>query len=124
LRGRDFSFDPRTLEMRAESGGGQHGMTFDNQGRKFVCSNSDHIQQIVYEDRYAARNSFYTMPSPRVSIAVDGPAAEGVPAVTSPARPVSRSTAAMPTVKTSSATPSSATRAGIWCIERSSALAA
>src|SRR6185503_18338698 len=76
LRGRDFSFDPRTLEMRAESGGGQHGMTFDNQGRKFVCSNSDHIQQIVYEDRYAARNSFYTMPSPRVSIAVDGPAAE------------------------------------------------
>jgi putative membrane-bound dehydrogenase-like protein len=76
LRGRDFSFDPRTLEMRAESGGGQHGMTFDNQGRKFVCSNSDHIQQIVYEDRYAAGNPYYTMPSPRVSIAADGPAAE------------------------------------------------
>ncbi|HEU0008636.1 MAG TPA: PVC-type heme-binding CxxCH protein [Verrucomicrobiae bacterium] len=76
LRGRDFSFDPRTLEMRAESGGGQHGMTFDNQGRKFVCSNSDHIQQIVYEDRYVARNPYYTMPSPRVSIAADGPAAE------------------------------------------------
>src|SRR5262245_21162440 len=27
LRGRDFSFDPRTLEMRAESGGGQHGLS-------------------------------------------------------------------------------------------------
>jgi putative membrane-bound dehydrogenase-like protein len=76
LRGRDFSFDPRTIEMRAESGGGQHGMSFDNRGRKFVCSNSDHIQQIVYEDRYAARNPYYTMPSPRVSIAADGPAAE------------------------------------------------
>ncbi|MGH8247377.1 MAG: PVC-type heme-binding CxxCH protein, partial [Gammaproteobacteria bacterium] len=75
LRGRDFSFDPRTLEIRAESGGGQHGMSFDNRGGKFVCGNSDHIQQIVYEDRYAARNPYYTMPSPRVSIAADGPAA-------------------------------------------------
>src|SRR5207244_9565842 len=45
-------------------------------GRKFVCSNSDHIQLIMYEDRYAARNPYYNMPSPRVSIAVDGPAAE------------------------------------------------
>jgi outer membrane protein assembly factor BamB len=25
LRGRDFSFDPRTLKIRAETGGGQHG---------------------------------------------------------------------------------------------------
>ncbi|MEY2409098.1 MAG: hypothetical protein QOF48_1768 [Verrucomicrobiota bacterium] len=76
LRGRDFSFDPRTLEMRAESGGGQHGMSFDDRGRKFVCSNSDHIQLMVYEDRYAARNSYFNLPAPRVSIAVDGPAAE------------------------------------------------
>ncbi len=76
LRGRDFSFDPRTLEMRPESGGGQHGMSFNNRGRKFVCSNSDHIQLIMYEDRYAARNPYYNMPSPRVSIAADGPAAE------------------------------------------------
>jgi putative heme-binding domain-containing protein len=51
-------------------------MSFDNRGRKFVCSNSDHIQLILYEDRYAARNPYYAMPSPRLSIAVDGPAAE------------------------------------------------
>ena len=56
LRGRDFSFDPRTLELRAESGGGQYGLCFDNYGRKFVCSNSRHIIAIMYEDRYAARN--------------------------------------------------------------------
>lgn len=37
LRGRDFSFDPRTWDLRAESGGGQHGMSFDDTGRKFVC---------------------------------------------------------------------------------------
>ncbi|HVY68388.1 MAG TPA: PVC-type heme-binding CxxCH protein [Verrucomicrobiae bacterium] len=76
LRGRDFSFDPRTLSLRPESGGGQHGMSFDNTGRKFVCSNSDHIQLEMYEDRYAARNPFFAMAGPRSSIAMDGPAAE------------------------------------------------
>ena len=37
LRGHDFSFDPRTLDFRSESGGGQHGLSFDAYGRKFVC---------------------------------------------------------------------------------------
>src|SRR5687768_13067796 len=46
LRGRDFSFDPRTFDFRAETGGSQHGLTFDNRGRKFVCSNSSHIQAL------------------------------------------------------------------------------
>jgi len=76
LSGRDFSFDPRTLEMRAESGGAQHGMTFDDWGRKFVCSNSDHIQMVMFEDRYIARNPQVSAPSARVSIAADGPQAE------------------------------------------------
>ncbi len=75
LRGRDFSFDPRTLDLRPESGGGQYGMTFDDWGRKFVCSNSDHLQVEMYEDRYLARNPFVAAPSPHVSIAADGPAA-------------------------------------------------
>ena len=75
LRGKDFSFDPRTLEIRAESGGAQHGMSFDDVGRKFVCSNSDHIQQVLYEDRYLGPNTWFTPPPPRVSIAADGPAA-------------------------------------------------
>ena len=75
LRGRDFSFDPRTLEMRAESGGGQHGMSFDDRGRKFVCSNSKHLQMVMYEERYAARNPHYSLPGALVDIAVDGGAA-------------------------------------------------
>jgi putative membrane-bound dehydrogenase-like protein len=75
LRGRDFSFDPRTLDLRAESGGGQYGMTFDDWGRKFVCSNSDHLQIEMYEDRYLARNPFVAALSPHMSIAADGPAA-------------------------------------------------
>ncbi|HVX12858.1 MAG TPA: PVC-type heme-binding CxxCH protein [Pirellulales bacterium] len=76
LNGRDFAFDPRTLELSATSGGAQHGMSFDAWGRKFVCSNSDHLQQVMYEDRYIARNPYLTAPGPRRSIAADGPQAE------------------------------------------------
>lgn len=76
LRGHDFSFNPKTLDFRLESGGGQYGMSFDDQGRKFVCSNSSHIRAVMYEERYAGRNPFFSMPSPTVDIAMDGPAAE------------------------------------------------
>jgi putative membrane-bound dehydrogenase-like protein len=76
LNGRDFSFDPRTLDVRAESGGAQHGMSFDDWGRKFVCSNSDHLQQVMFDDRYIARNPYLSSSSPRLSIAADGPQAE------------------------------------------------
>ncbi|MDC0936475.1 cytochrome C, partial [Pirellulales bacterium] len=72
LAGRDFSFDPRSLALRAESGGAQHGMCFDDWGRKFVCSNSDHLQVVMYEDRYAARHPQIVAPAARVSIAADG----------------------------------------------------
>jgi putative membrane-bound dehydrogenase-like protein len=75
LRGRDFSFDPRTREFRAESSTAQHGMTFDDFGRKFVCSNSSHIQAIIYPARYAGRNPHFALPSQRVGIAADGAAA-------------------------------------------------
>src|SRR5213596_1905623 len=75
LRGHDFSFDPRTLTMRPESGGGQYGLSFDNRGRKFVCSNSAHIREVMYEDRDSARNPFFTMPPAAVDMAADGPAA-------------------------------------------------
>ena len=76
LGGKDFWFDPRTHEFGLEAGGAQFGMSFDNYGRKFACSNSDHLQYFVYDDRYAARNPFFSMPSPRQSIAADGGAAE------------------------------------------------
>ncbi|MEW6156511.1 MAG: PVC-type heme-binding CxxCH protein [Verrucomicrobiota bacterium] len=76
LRGKDFSFDPRTLDLRPESGGAQHGMSFDDRGRKFVCSNSSHIQLVRYEHRYTAQNVLASLPPPLADIAVDGPAAE------------------------------------------------
>ncbi len=76
LNGRDFSFDPRTLELRAETGGAQHGMCFDDWGNRFASHNSDHLQQFVYSDQYASRFAGDLLPPSRQSIAVDGPQAE------------------------------------------------
>ncbi|MBL8814683.1 MAG: alpha/beta fold hydrolase [Planctomyces sp.] len=72
LRSRDFSFDPRSLDLRPETGGAQHGMCFDDWGNRYVCSNSDHAQAIVFDDRYLNRNPLVSAAAARVSIAVDG----------------------------------------------------
>lgn len=76
LGGRDLWFDPRTFDFGLEAGGAQYGMSFDNYGRKFACSNSDHLQFFVCDDRYAARNPYFDFPRVRQSVAVDGGAAE------------------------------------------------
>jgi putative membrane-bound dehydrogenase-like protein len=76
LDGRNFAFDPRTLRIEAEEGGGQYGMSFDSRGRKFTCSNSDHIDAFMYEARYGGRNPFFAMPPALLPIAADGPAGE------------------------------------------------
>jgi len=75
LRGRDFAFDPRSLRLTAEAGGGQYGQSFDDRGRRFTCNNSDHIRVFMAEARYAGRNPWFAMPRGLVSIAADGPAA-------------------------------------------------
>ncbi|MDG2224339.1 MAG: HEAT repeat domain-containing protein [Rubripirellula sp.] len=76
VRGRDLALDPRTEQFELTSGAAQHGMCFDDWGRKFVSSNSNHLQQVMYEDRYIARNPFLKAPPSRISIASDGPQAE------------------------------------------------
>ncbi len=76
LNRRDFSFNPRTHEISAQSGGAQHGMSFDDWGRKFVCSNSNHIQLVMFEERYVKRTPSLAAPSATISIAADGPQAE------------------------------------------------
>jgi len=76
LKGRDFAIEPRSMTMTSEAGGGQHGLSFDDYGRRFTCNNSDHIRLFMYDERYAIRNPFYDMPPALESIAADGPAAE------------------------------------------------
>jgi putative membrane-bound dehydrogenase-like protein len=72
LRGADFSFDPVRRDLRAENGTAQFGMSFDTRGRRFVCSNSDHLQWVAWERSWVKPNPFFAMPSALVSIAVDG----------------------------------------------------
>ena len=76
IRGRNFSFDPRTLEARAESGASQHGYFIDAQGREFTCNNSNHIQQIIFDDADLSRNPYLQAPSALRTIAVEGPTAD------------------------------------------------
>jgi putative membrane-bound dehydrogenase-like protein len=76
LHNRDFCFDPKTLEISPITGGGQHGMSFNRWGDRFVCSNSDHLQAIVFEERYVSRNPYQSVVSARRTIATDGPQAE------------------------------------------------
>ncbi len=76
ISGHDVWFDPVTHEFGLEAGGAQYGMSYDDYGRKFACSNSDHLQYFVYDEKYAQRNPYYRMPPSRQSIAVDGGAAE------------------------------------------------
>lgn len=76
FRGRDLAIEPHTWATSAISGGAQHGMSQNDWGDRFLCSNSDHLQEVMYEDRYLGRNPYLAAPSPRRSIAADGPQAD------------------------------------------------
>src|SRR6185436_18870328 len=73
--GGNFAFDPRTMRLIAEAGGGQYGMSFNDEGRQFLCRQHSHIMTQLFDRRYADRNPYYTMPNPTSEIAVDGPKA-------------------------------------------------
>lgn len=73
LRGSDFSFDPRKLDLRKESGTAQYGLCFDDYGQRYVCSNSKHILAVYYSWPW---NETGKLPSPLVSIPDDGGSAE------------------------------------------------
>ncbi len=75
LRGADFSFDPELLDMRAENGTAQYGISFDSKGRRFLCSNSNHAIWVAYERSQYRPNPWFTMPRSLVSFADDGSAA-------------------------------------------------
>jgi putative membrane-bound dehydrogenase-like protein len=72
LRRRDFSFDPRKLDLRAENGGGQHGLSFDNFGRRYVCFNNKALQTFMYDAEYSGQNPLFAMPPALVDIFADG----------------------------------------------------
>lgn len=56
LNGFDFRCNPFTGEAEPVSGVGQFGLTFNDFGQRFVCSNRNPCRQILLEDRYLKRN--------------------------------------------------------------------
>lgn len=72
-RGQHLILDPRTLTLEATSGGGQHGMSFDDWTlRGFVCGNSEPAHLIMYDGRYVARNPYLTASAAAINIAPEG----------------------------------------------------
>ena len=58
----DFRFDPLTGECEAVSGNGQFGLSFDDWGNRFICSNRNPVRHVVIEDRYLKANPAVTVP--------------------------------------------------------------
>lgn len=56
INGFDFRFNPVTGVAEPISGTGQFGLTFDDAGHRFVCSNRNPCRQILLEDYYLKRN--------------------------------------------------------------------
>ena len=71
----DMSFNPQTFAVQLMTGGIQFGHSADNFGNRFVCSNSNHIQHIVFPYQYTKRNPFYSTSGSIRSIAKNGAAA-------------------------------------------------
>ncbi|MCI0436831.1 MAG: dehydrogenase, partial [Gemmatimonadetes bacterium] len=55
-RGRSIRFRPDTFEIEARSGTSQFGHAFDDFGRYFTISNSNHLRHEVIAARYLRRN--------------------------------------------------------------------
>jgi len=61
ISGMDFRFDPRTRKFEAVSGMGQFGLTFDDFGNRFTCTNRNPVIHIVLEDRLLKKNPLVTV---------------------------------------------------------------
>lgn len=63
IAGRDFRFNPFTGECEAVSGYGQFGLTFDDEGNRYVCSNRNPCMKIIIEERHLKLNPNLAVPS-------------------------------------------------------------
>ena len=79
INGMDFRFDPRTRKFAAISGAGQFGLTFDDYGNRFVCSNRNPVMHIVMENQYLEKNPHVTIPSLKQDVASAGAASRIYP---------------------------------------------
>ena len=69
IGGRDFRFDPITREFDHVGGHGQFGLTFDDFGNRFICSNRNPLRHVALEDRYLSVNPEVGISSTVVDVA-------------------------------------------------------
>lgn len=79
IGGMDFRFDLVRAAYEPAAGMGQFGLTFDEWGRRFVCTNRNHLIPIVMENRYFARHPHMPPPTPRTDNQGAGGAARVYP---------------------------------------------
>ena len=79
IRGMDFRFDPLTNQSEAVTGVGQFGLTFDNFGHRFVCTNRNPMKQIVLQDYHLKRNPKAAIPTSITDVAAAGDASRVFP---------------------------------------------
>ncbi len=79
IGGQDFRFDPIRVRHEPVTGFGQFGLTFDAWGRRFTCTNRNHVIPIVMPNRYYGRNPFLAPPSARTDNQSAGGAARIFP---------------------------------------------
>lgn len=79
IGGRDLRFDPRSGAAEAVTGNGQFGLTFDDFGNRFVCSNRNPLVQAMLEERYLARNPYFAAPATVQDAAAAGEASRVYP---------------------------------------------
>lgn len=79
INGRDFAFDPVTGHCKAVSGNGQFGLTFDDFGRRFTCSNRNPLFEVMFEQRYLDLNPKLVFPRVVHDVAAAGAASRLYP---------------------------------------------
>jgi len=79
ISGRDFRFDPLTLTAGAASGNGQFGLSFDDFGNRFTCSNRNPLIHVVLADDDLARNPYLAVPAVVHDVAAAGDASRVFP---------------------------------------------
>ena len=52
ISGMDFRFDPLSLACTSVTGYGQFGLTFDDAGNRYTCTNRNPLKRIVFENEY------------------------------------------------------------------------
>lgn len=72
INGLDFRFHPMSGKYESISGIGQFGLTFDDFGNRFVCSNRNPNKHIVLENRYLKRNPYLAVKSVYHDVSPDG----------------------------------------------------